>query len=248
MTAEFEGRTALVTGAARGMGRATAERLLAGGARVAVNDLDADRIQAVADELGPNAFAAPADVSNRAEVDAMAAAVVSQFQRLDILVNNAGIVSPTAFERITEHEWRRVMDVNVNGTFYCTQAAAAHMRAGGGGRIVNFSSTAGKNVSTVGGASYTTSKAAVLGLTRAAAKELAPYGITVNAVCPGMIDTDMLRVAWSEEQIQAYIPSIPLARMGQPAEVAELVCFLASDRAAYITGAAFDITGGELMV
>ena len=122
------------------------------------------------------------------------------------------------------------------------------MKANGYGRIVNFSSTAGKNVSTVGGASYTTSKAAVLGLTRASAKELAAHNITVNAVCPGMIDTDMLRVAWSEDRIQDYIPSIPLGRMGKPTEVADLVCFLASEEAAYITGAAVDITGGELMV
>ena len=178
----------------------------------------------------------------------MVADITERFGRLDILVNNAGIVSPTAFEAIEESEWRRVLDVNVNGVFFCTQAVIPAMKANGYGRIVNFSSTAGKNVSTVGGASYTTSKAAVLGLSRAAAKELAPYGITVNAVCPGMIDTDMLRVAWSEERIQEYIPSIPLNRMGRPAEVAELVCFLASDRAAYITGAALDITGGELMV
>ena len=248
MTDEFQGRVALVTGAGRGMGRATAERLLAGGAQVAVNDVNVEQIEAVASELGSDAAAFPANVADRASVDAMVAAVTERFGRLDILVNNAGIVSPTAFESIQESEWRRVLDVNVNGVFFCTQAVIPAMQANGYGRIVNFSSTAGKNVSTVGGASYTTSKAAVLGLTRAAAKELAPYGITVNAVCPGMIDTDMLRVAWSEERIQEYIPSIPLNRMGEPSEVADLVCFLASDRAAYITGAALDITGGELMV
>lgn len=248
MTAEFKGRVALVTGAARGMGRATADRLLAAGAKVAVNDVNADRIHAVASELGSDALAVPADVADPSAIQTMIRTVTDRFGRLDVLVNNAGIVSPTKFEEIGEQEWLRVLDINVNGTFRCTQAVVPAMKANAYGRIVNFSSTAGKNVSTVGGASYTTSKAAVLGLTRAAAKELAPHGITVNAVCPGMIDTDMLRVAWSEEQIQAYVPSIPLGRMGQPAEVAELVCFLASDRAGYITGAALDITGGELMV
>ncbi len=248
MTAEFEGRVALVTGAARGMGLATAKRLLAAGAKVAVNDVDADRIHAVASELGSNALAVPADVADPSAIQTMIRCVTDRFGRLDVLVNNAGIVSPTKFEEIGEQEWLRVLDINVNGTFRCTQAVVPAMKTNAYGRIVNFSSTAGKNVSTVGGASYTTSKAAVLGLTRATAKELAPHGITVNAVCPGMIDTDMLRVAWSEEQIQTYVPSIPLGRMGQPAEVAELVCFLASERAGYITGAALDITGGELMV
>ncbi len=248
MTAEFEGRVALVTGAARGMGRATADRLLAAGAKVAVNDVNADRIHAVASELGSDALAVPADIADPSAIQTMIRTVTDRFGRLDVLVNNAGIVSPTRFEEIGEQEWLRVLDINVNGTFRCTRAVVPAMKANAYGRIVNFSSTAGKNVSTVGGASYTTSKAAVLGLTRAAAKELAPHGITVNAVCPGMIDTDMLRVAWSEEQIQAYVPSIPLGRMGQPAEVAELVCFLVSERAGYITGAALDITGGELMV
>ena len=166
MAAEFEGRVALVTGAARGMGRATAERLLAGGAQVALNDVNAEQIESVASELGADAAAFPASVADRAAVEAMVAAVTERFGRLDVLVNNAGIVSPTAFEAIEESEWRRVLDVNVNGVFFCTQAVIPAMRANGYGRIVNFSSTAGKNVSTVGGASYTTSKAAVLGLTR----------------------------------------------------------------------------------
>ena len=248
MPGNFDGRVALVTGAARGMGLATAERLLALGARVAINDVSPDRIDPVAADLGPNALAVAADITDRTAVHAMVTKVTDHFDKIDVLINNAGIVAPTAFEDIGEDEWRRVLDVNVNGMFFCTQAVVPTMKANAYGRVVNFSSTAGKNVSTVGGASYTTSKAAVLGLTRAAAKELAPYNITVNAVCPGMIDTDMLRVAWSEDRIQGYIPSIPLGRMGEPAEVAELVCFLASEQAAYITGAAVDITGGELMV
>jgi NAD(P)-dependent dehydrogenase (short-subunit alcohol dehydrogenase family) len=129
-----------------------------------------------------------------------------------------------------------------------SQAAARPMVEQGWGRIVHFSSTAGKTVSTLGGAHYTASKHGVLGLTRASAKELAPHGITVNAVCPGLIDTEMVRGIASEEERAAYAASFPIPRLGQPGEVAELVHFLASDGAAYITGAAFDITGGDLMV
>ena len=169
MTATFENRVALVTGAARGMGLATAKRLLDRGARVAVNDVSRDQIESVATTLGSNALAVAADITDRAAVDAMMTKITNHFERIDVLINNAGIVAPTAFEDIAEDEWRRVLDVNVNGTFFCSQAVAPTMKANGYGRIVNFSSTAGKNVSTVGGASYTTSKAAVLGLTRASA-------------------------------------------------------------------------------
>ena len=248
MTEDFAARVALVTGAAQGMGRATAERLISRGASVAVNDLDPDRIGRVALELGERALALPGSVADSARVRAMVQETVDRFGRVDILVNNAGICYSNPFERISEEEWRRLIDVNLTGTFLCTQAVVVPMKAGRYGRIVNLSSVAGKNVSTVGGASYTASKAGVLGLTRATAKELAQYGITANAVCPGMIDTEMIRKAWTSEQLDAYLPSIPLHRLGSPHEVADLICFLASEQAGYITGAAFDITGGELMV
>ena len=245
---EFDGRVALVTGAARGMGRAIAELLASRGAQVAVNDLDADATAATAQAIGNGSLAVPGDVSDTSRVRAIVAEVADHYGRLDVLVNNAGVAFHRKIDEITEEEWSLVFAVNVRAVFTFIQASIKPMSANGYGRIVNFSSTAGKNVSTVAGAHYTASKAAVLGITRASALELAVHGITVNAVCPGMIDTQMIKEAWPQERIDAYVPSIPLRRLGQPSEVAELVAFLASERAGYMTGAAVDITGGELMV
>ena len=248
MAGEFDGRVALVTGGARGMGRAIIELLASRGAQVAVNDLDPEATAAAAHAIGNDSLAVAGDVADPNRVRAIVAQVADHYGRLDVLVNNAGIAYHRSIYEITDEEWSRVFAVNVQAVFTFIQAAIKPMAANGYGRVVNFSSTAGKNVSTVAGAHYTASKAAVLGITRASALELAVHGITVNAVCPGMIDTQMIKDAWPQERIDAYIPSIPLQRMGQPSEVAELVAFLASERAGYITGAAVDITGGELMV
>ena len=245
---DFDGRVALVTGGARGMGRAIIELLASRGAQVAVNDLDPEATAAAAHAIGNDSLAVAGDVADPNRVRAIVDQVADHYGRLDVLVNNAGIAYHRSIEEITDEEWSRVFAVNVQAVFTFIQAAMAPMAANGYGRVVNFSSTAGKNVSTVAGAHYTASKAAVLGITRASALELAVHGITVNAVCPGMIDTQMIKDAWPQERIDAYVPSIPLQRMGQPSEVAELVAFLASERAGYITGAAVDITGGELMV
>ena len=245
---DFDGRVALVTGGARGMGRAIIELLASRGAQVAVNDLDPEATAAAAHAIGNDSLAVPGDVADPNRVRAIVDQVADHYGRLDVLVNNAGIAYHRSIYEITDEEWSRVFAVNVQAVFTFIQSASKPMAANGYGRVVNFSSTAGKNVSTVAGAHYTASKAAVLGITRASAFELAVHGITVNAVCPGMIDTQMIKDAWPQERIDAYIPSIPLQRMGQPSEVAELVAFLASERAGYITGAAVDITGGELMV
>ncbi len=245
---DFDGRVALVTGGARGMGRAIIELLASRGAQVAVNDLDPEATAAAAHAIGNDSLAVAGDVADPNRVRAIVDQVADHYGRLDVLVNNAGIAYHRSIYEITDEEWSRVFAVNVQAVFTFIQAAIKPMAANGYGRVVNFSSTAGKNVSTVAGAHYTASKAAVLGITRASALELAVHGITVNAVCPGMIDTQMIKDAWPQERIDAYIPSIPLQRMGQPSEVAELVAFLASERAGYITGAAMDITGGELMV
>ena len=245
---DFDGRVALVTGGARGMGRAIIELLASRGAQVAVNDLDPEATAAAAHAIGNDSLAVAGDVADPNRARAIVDQVADHYGRLDVLVNNAGIAYHRSIYEITDDEWSRVFAVNVQAVFTFIQAAIKPMAANGYGRVVNFSSTAGKNVSTVAGAHYTASKAAVLGITRASALELAAHGITVNAVCPGMIDTQMIKDAWPQERIDAYIPSIPLQRMGQPSEVAELVAFLASERAGYITGAAMDITGGELMV
>jgi 3-oxoacyl-[acyl-carrier protein] reductase len=165
-----------------------------------------------------------------------------------VLVNNAGVLRPTKVIDISEDEWDWVVAVNLKGTFLCSQAVLPSMRAAGWGRIVNFSSTAGKNISTVGGAHYTSAKAGILGFTRHLAKEEAGYGITVNSVCPGLIDTEMVRNTIDDARADAYAGSFPIARLGEPWEVAELVAFLASDRASYITGASLDINGGDLMI
>lgn len=248
MRIDLSGRVALVTGAAQGIGRMTARHLAAAGASVALADLDPARAAAAALDISPTALGVAVDVRSRPSVDAMIDAVTARFGRLDILVTCAGILYPTRFEHITEKEWEQTFAVNVSGVFHCNQAAAAAMRKNAWGRIVNLSSTAGKSVSTLGGAHYTASKAAVLGLSRAAAKELAPFGITVNSVCPGLIDTEMARANTSAEGLAAYARSFPIQRLGRPEEVADLICFLVSEQAGYLTGGSFDINGGDLMV
>jgi NAD(P)-dependent dehydrogenase (short-subunit alcohol dehydrogenase family) len=248
---EMTGRVALVTGAGQGMGRAVAEMLAERGAKVAINDVNPEAAAAVVSDLrarGAESIAVPGDVTDGAAVREMVAAPVAEWGGLHILINNAGVLRPTKVADIPEAEWDWVIAVNLKGTFLCSQAALPAMRAAGWGRIVNFSSTAGKNVSTVGGAHYTAAKAGILGFTRHLAKEVAADGITVNAVCPGLIDTEMVRATIDDARVEAYARGFPIPRLGRPEEVADLVVFLASDRAGYITGASLDINGGDLMI
>ena len=249
--AELTGRVGLVTGAGRGMGRASAERIAADGARVVVNDLDETRAAEVADRLvseGAEAIGVAADVSDAADVSRLVDTAREAFGDVDILVNNAGVLRRTGILDLGEDEWNRVLDVNLKGTYLCTRAVLPAMKAAGWGRVVNISSSAGRSVSTLGGPHYTTAKAAVLGFTRAVAREMAPFGITLNAVCPGLVNTEMVNEVITAAQTQAYADSFPIKRLAEPQEVAELVAFLASDRAAYITGASLDINGGDLML
>jgi 3-oxoacyl-[acyl-carrier protein] reductase len=174
--------------------------------------------------------------------------VREEFGEVDVLVNNAGVLRRTGILALEEDEWDLVLDVNLKGTYLCTRAVLPAMKEAGWGRVVNISSSAGRSVSTLGGPHYTTAKAAVLGFTRAVAKEMAPFGITLNAVCPGLVNTEMVNEVITDAQTRAYADSFPIKRLAEPEEVAELVAFLASDRAAYITGASLDINGGDLML
>ena len=248
---EIQGRVAIVTGAGRGMGRAVALRLAAGGASVVVNDLcleDADRVAGELKAAGTKSLAVEGDVTSSEDVRRMVKNTTDELGAVHILINNAGVLRPTPVIDIEEDEWDFVVGVNLKGTYLCSRAVLPVMRTEGWGRIVNFSSTAGKNISTVGGAHYTAAKAGILGFTRHLAKEEAGHGITVNSVCPGLIDTEMVRDTISPERADAYAASFPIQRLGEPEEVAELVAFLASDRASYITGASLDINGGDLMI
>src|SRR5213075_1411538 len=190
--ADFTGRVAIVTGAWRGLGRAAAARLHERGASVAVNVRDCERAEALAKEIGERTLAVPGDVAAEGVPDEIARRTLERFGRIDILVNNAALPLSTRCPDLTAEEWRRVIEVNPTAPFLMTKAVLPAMRAQHYGRIINISSSAGRMVSTLGGAHYTSSKAGLLGLTRAAAKELGKFGITVNAVCPGMIDTELL--------------------------------------------------------
>ncbi|HZI93771.1 MAG TPA: SDR family oxidoreductase, partial [Patescibacteria group bacterium] len=173
---------------------------------------------------------------------------LDRFGRIDIVVNNAAHAGSTRFEQLGPEEWRLALETNMTAPFLMMQAALPAMKTQGYGRIINISSSAGRMVSTLGGAHYTASKTGLLGLTRAAARELGVFGVTVNAICPGMIDTELTREHASSELLERLAASYPVPRLGTRLEVAELICFVASEAAGYLTGACFDINGGDLMM
>ena len=240
----LEGRTALVTGAARGIGLAIAQRLIADGARVAVLDLDRSGAEAAAKMLGPEALPLVADVTQSAEVERAVGAVVARWQRLDVLVNNAGITGRSfPLWELTDEDWQRVIDVDLSSVFYCCRAAVKVMLAQGRGRIVNIASIAGKegNPTLV---PYSAAKAGVIGLTKALAKEVATRGIFVNAVAPAVIGTELLK-QMEPSTVDLLVSKIPMGRVGRPEEVAALVAWLASDECSFSTGAVYDLSGGR---
>jgi 3-oxoacyl-[acyl-carrier protein] reductase len=245
---DFAGRVAIVTGAARGLGRAIAQRLYQRGASVAVNVRDATRAEALARSLGERALALDGDVTAPDFPERAVNETLERFGRVDILVNNAAYARSTRFPDLSAAEWREALEVNLTAPFLLTRAVLPPMKSAGYGRIINISSSAGRTVSTLGGAHYTASKAGMLGLTRASAKELGRFGITVNAICPGMIDTELTRENANDELLQRLAASYPVPRLGAAVEVADLVCFIASEAAGYITGTSLDINGGDLMM
>jgi NAD(P)-dependent dehydrogenase (short-subunit alcohol dehydrogenase family) len=230
------------------LGRATAARLRERGAAVAVHVRDLPRAEAVARELGERTLAVDGDLAAAGVPERIVERTLERFGRVDVLVNNAALPLTTRFAQIMAEEWRRALEVNLTAPFLLIRAALPAMKAQGYGRVVNVSSTAGRMVSTLGGAHYTASKTGLLGLTRAAAKELGRFGITVNAVCPGMIDTELTRESASGERLERLAQSFPVPRLGTALEVADLICFAASEAAGYITGASLDINGGDLMM
>jgi 3-oxoacyl-[acyl-carrier protein] reductase len=245
---DFKGRVAIVTGAWRGLGRDVAARLHERGASVAVVVRDEARAGQVASAVGERAWGVPADITDPGAPAEIVRSTLERFGRLDVLVNNAALARSTRFEKLDAQEWRLALETNLTAPFLLIQAALPAMKAQGYGRIINVSSSAGRTVSTLGGAHYTASKAGLLGLTRAAAKELGRFGITVNAICPGMIDTELTRENAPPELLERLATSYPVPRLGTPLEVSDLICFVASEAAGYITGASFDINGGDLMM
>lgn len=245
----LEGKTALVTGASRGIGKAIALELAHHGADVAVNYAgNEQKAKEVADEIqamGRRSFIVQCDISDSDAVQAMVKETVAQFGRLDILVNNAGITRDNLIMRMKDQEWDDVINTNLKGVFLCTKAVTRQMMKQRSGRIINISSVVGR-IGNAGQANYTAAKAGVIGLTKASARELAARGITVNAIAPGFIATDMTDKLPAEAKEQ-LIGQIPLGTLGDTADIAAAAAFLASDGAKYITGQVLGVDGGMAM-
>ncbi|HEV7214802.1 MAG TPA: 3-oxoacyl-ACP reductase FabG [Chloroflexota bacterium] len=243
----LEGKIALVTGAARGIGRGIAEKLGKEGADLALVDLQATALadtEQMLSMLGRRVLPLGADVGDRQQADAVVAAAIAQFGRLDILVNCAGINRDAILHRMTDEQWDDVIRVDLSAVFYLTRAATLHMRQRGSGRIINISSASWQG--NVGQANYAAAKAGVIGLTKTAARELAPKGVTANAICPGFIETEMTR-AMPPEAWQRIAGRIPMGRVGTPEDVGNVVAFLASDEASYVTGEVVNVGGGLVL-
>ena len=237
-------KIAIVTGAGRGIGEGIARKLAQQEATVICADVNESDAVQVAKSLGHGAVGRKLDVSNSSACDGLVSQVQEQFGRLDVLVNNAGINRDAMLHKMTDEQWQQVLAVDLTGVFFMTRAASRVMRAAGSGRIVNIASASW--MGNIGQANYSAAKAGVVGLTRTAAKELARAQVTVNAICPGFIDTQMTR-GIPENIREQQVAKIPLGRMGQPADVAALVAFLASDEAGYITGEVINVGGGYVL-
>lgn len=243
----MEGRVAIVTGAAKGIGRGVARTLAREGADIVIVDINLQGAQQVADEIqasGRKTLAMKVDISCKQDVLDAVEATIQTFARIDILVNNAGIAEPETVEGLSEADWDRTININLKGPFLFSQAVISQMKKQGGGRIVNISSIAGKIGGICAGPAYAASKAGVMCLTKSFSKALAKFNILVNSVSPGQIDTDLNKL-FPEDMNRIFMEAIPLGHYGQPEDIAEAVAFLCSDKARWITGEIFNVDGGE---
>ena len=243
----LDGRTAVITGGAQGIGFSIAERFVAEGARVVLGDLDGEATDAAAQKLGGAdvARAVRCDVTKADDVEALVNAAVTEFGSLDVMVNNAGITRDATMRKMTEDQFDQVIAVHLKGTWNGTRLAAGIMRENGGGAIINISSISGK-VGLMGQTNYSAAKAGVVGMTKAAAKEVAHLGVRINAIQPGLIRSAMTEAmpqkAWDEK-----LAAVPMGRAGEPSEIAGVALFLASDDSSYMTGTVLEVTGGRFM-
>jgi 3-oxoacyl-[acyl-carrier protein] reductase len=249
---DLNGKVALVTGASSGIGRATAEALAASGARVAINfhrnEAGAEAARAEIVSGGGSAIVVQADVTSAGDVQSLVEKTVAEFGPIDILVNNAGsLIERLRILELTEERWDEVIDLNLKSAFLCSQAVAASMMERKTGAIINLSSIAGRNGGALGSIHYSAAKGGMITFTKGLAKEMAPFGVRVNAVSPGVIDTPYHEEFSSPEMMKTYAGMIPLGRVGTPAEVAKVICFLASDAASYLVGETIEINGGMFM-
>jgi len=245
---ELEGQVALVTGAGRGIGKAIALRFAREGANVAIADVTAEAAEATAAEiraLGRRAEAFTTDVSDYDQVQTLVAGTVGKLGGIDVLVNNAGVAKAQPFLEISKENWKLHLEIHLYGTFYCSQAAARVMVKKKYGRIVSIASVAGL-MGPIDVAPYGAAKAGIIGLTRAMGLELADHGITANAIAPGPIETDLLKVAWTKEALAERAEHIPARRLGQVEEVAHVALFLASRHSGYVNGSVVTVDGGSV--
>ena len=248
----FQGQVVLVTGAGRGIGKAIALAFARDGAKVAVNDINPSSCEAVAEEIrsgGGEAAAFHADVSNKLAVQAMLIDLEDRWGRVDVLINNAGVEPHKPIVQLDEWDWDRTIDVNLKGAFICSQSVGRMMIKQGGGVIVNIASIAGRAAGLRDRSAYVASKTGLIGFTKECAREFAAHQIRVNAVCPGVIVTEMTaHLRDNEAQLKKWLEDIPLGRLGEPDDVTGLVLFLCSDAARYITGQAINVDGGKVML
>ncbi len=248
---DFKDQVVLISGAGRGIGKAIAQAFIEQGAIVAADDLTPVNLEPAIREWvqqGGRAKGYLYDIAKRLPAQALVDEVLTDWGRIDILINNAGVEPHVALLDMDEWDWQRTLDVNLSGAFYLIQAAGRQMRQQGGGCIVNIASIAGRAFGLKDRAAYVASKMGLIGLTREAARELAAYNIRVNAVCPGVIETEMTaRLRQDPQMMQNWLATIPQGRLGRPQDVAGLVLFLCSPAAAYITGQAINVDGGKVM-